>query len=326
MADDGAAPKIPLNPLQFANLSDSLQREDKWNAKEFTKEELQEKFLRIAVSYFTMMSDRFPKDRSVREVVDTFTEECVAHEEDDEMEASGKAGVARLFIRGWYKEMKSFYRRIMMHDPEVFAEIKNDFIKDIDMGGKYDVMTEGERADAFKTIHTLTIIARKFKGEDPPVVDRLSKVVKEFAGKPMGEKNTVKFTKSIWKALMEDGGSMSSSLERVLESAGGIEQVMKTMKDPKQNPFKGKNKKKAKKIVKASVSTLVDLFFGDSDGDDSDSGDEGETDDSEVSDEEDHHGGGEVAEGGEADEDESYEGGEDGARAGAGGGEAEDDE
>ena len=139
---------------------------------------------------------------------------------------------------------------------------------------------EKEKASAFKTIHTLTILARAHQGGEVPVVDEFSKIIKDFSSKETSKENTGAFTKAIWQA-MTSKGSMSESMESMVDAAGGFDKVIQTMRDPKKTPFKGKDRKKAKKFVTTSVLTMVDMMFGDDDDDDDGeedetSGDEGE--------------------------------------------------
>ena len=240
----------------------------------------------------------------VRDVVDAFQSECVPEalvdnprfkvedlEEDERAEAAedlaaefeGKRSVATLFVEGWFEEMEPIQQRIMMHDASVLATLKSPLIKGIDMAGKYTEMEEKEQATAFKTMHTLTILARAHQGGEMPVVDEFSKIIKDFSSKETSEENTVAFTKAIWEA-MTSKGSMSESMESMVDAAGGFDKVIQTMRDPKKTPFKGKDRKKAKKFVTTSVLTMVDMMFGDDDDeeDDETSGDEGEGTDSDT--------------------------------------------
>lgn len=273
-----AATFLPLNPVHHAYLAKSLARERLWNEKDgVTKPFLMKRFLGIATKYFTLLAERFEDDK-VADVVAEFNKECVVAEGDSEETAEDKAMIAALFVKGWYASLEPFYHRIMMHDSSVFDDIDSDFISDIDMGSKYAAMTQKEKESAFSTVHTLLIISRLHQGKTAPAVDPLSKVVEEFAGMKMGEKNTRKFTKAIWKAMTDGDTPMHESLDKMLQSAGGIDEVMKTLQDPTTNPLRGKNRKKAKKVVRESVNTLVDLLFGESDNSGSESGDEGEDD------------------------------------------------
>ncbi len=300
---------LPQTQVHHANLADSMGREAQWAGvvSGLSKDELGDRFITLCNKYFSVLVPRFDKDAKIKDVVEAFQSECVpsalidnprfkAADIEDEEERSAaeeelaeefaeKRKVATLFVEGWWEELEPLQQRVMMHDASVLGCLKSPFIKGIDMAGKYAEMEDRERATAFKTIHTLTIIARAHQDGEVPVVDEFSRIIREFAEKETTEENTVAFTKSIWKA-MTSKGSMSESMENMVEAAGGFDKVIKAMRSTSNTPFKGKDRKKAKKFVTTSVLSMVDLMFGESEEDEEDDDDTSADDAGATSDEE----------------------------------------